>query len=88
MCCKLTEHRLIQRLTSKAYYARDPVGRRSLLWALTPEGQLLLTSTGCAESAHLGLAEVSCEAVWCADLNVSACVRCDTGRLLTPTRAV
>lgn len=61
--------------TSKLFFARDPIGRRSLLvgWPSPQHPSLLITSAACPESLKdgKGFEELSCEGVWTVDLQVS-----------------
>lgn len=59
---------LTQTTLARVWYGRDPLGRRSLLRAHTPE--LCLTSAASREALDAGFAfeEVPCASLWCTDL--------------------
>lgn len=65
--------------TSRLYFGRDFLGRRSLLWRLTDDGDLLLSSVG-PGNAEGHWAEIEADGTYCIDLKETGC-RITTGTL-------
>ena len=65
LCCSMYVARLTQRRNDTLYYGRDPLGRRSLLYA-QPANAHLLASAASVESvqAHVPWTEVPCTSLW------------------------
>lgn len=58
-------------VTAKVYFGRDFLGRRSLLYHITPEGDLLLSSVTAGPTDGVW-SEVEADGVYCVDLNITA----------------
>lgn len=65
LCCSMYVDWLTQRPNDTLYYGRDPLGRRSLLYALHAQAHLL-ASAASVESvqAHVPWIEVPCTSLW------------------------